>query len=42
MIAAPVLAHNASIRTAAHRTGKLKIKYMVQIRQFRLSYVDAH
>ena len=33
---------NASIRTAAQHNGKLKVKFMVQARQFRLSHIDAH
>ena len=33
---------NASIRTVAQHTGKLKIKFMVQARQFRLTHIDVH
>ena len=33
---------NASVRTAASHTGKLRVKFMIQARQFRVSHVDSH
>ena len=33
---------NPSLKTALQYTGKLKVKYMVQARQLRKAYIDAH
>ena len=33
---------NASLRTASTYTGRLKVKFMIQARQYRKAHIDAH
>ena len=33
---------NVSLRTASTYTGRLKVKFMIQARQYRIAHIDAH